>query len=153
MKTTFVLLLLPLSSLVLCQATAGPADRDTLVVRDAVVRALNFEQGNISSLSQSRTGFTARGWNTYLGTLKGFLDDTGAPTFTSKFVPAADPVIVKKEAGAISLKIPGTLTQTHGKSATTYRLRVDVEAVGNPPRIDSLEQVTCGEARAATYCM
>jgi len=86
-------------------------------------------------------------------TMQGFLDNEGAPTFSSKFVPAGDAVIVSEESGMIRLKIPGTLTQTEGGSRTTYHLHLEVTAVGTVPKLDHLGQVTCGATRAANYCM
>jgi hypothetical protein len=85
--------------------------------------------------------------------MQGFLEANGAPSFTSRFVPAGPAVITSEENGNISAKIPGTLTQIHDKSTTTYRLRVEVQTTGTPPQIDHLEQITCPRASAANYCM
>jgi hypothetical protein len=142
-----------LSILLVAQAAAqSPADTKAGVVEKAV-RALNFDQGDGDGLNRARTDFTPRGWDEFMKTMQGFLDNKGAPTFSSKFVPAGDPVIVSEESGTIRLKIPGTLTQTAGGSRTTYRLHLEVTAAGTPPKLDHLGQVTCGAASAANYCM
>lgn len=67
--------------------------------------------------------------------MEGWLDQKGAPTFTSSFVPSRDAVVVGQEKGIVHLRIPGTLKQTQNKSSTTYRAAIEVYAGGNPPRI------------------
>jgi hypothetical protein len=86
-------------------------------------------------------------------TMQGFLEPNGAPTFTSKFVTAGLAVVNNKADGTTIAKVPGTLTQTHDTSKTSYRLRVEVEILGTPPKINHLEQITCLGAAAAKYCM
>ena len=137
----------------MAQSTAqSPADTKAGVVEKAV-RALNFDQGDRDGLNRARTDFTPRGWGEFMKTMQGFLDNKGEPTFSSKFVPAGDAVVVSEEGGTIRLKIPGTLTQTAGGSRTTYRLHLEVTAVGTVPKLDHLGQVTCGASSAANYCM
>jgi len=127
-------------------------DQSVGLIQKAAVRALNFEQGDSRSLNRSRGDFTPQGWDEFMNHMQGFIDAKGAPIFSSKFVPAGNPVIVSKD-GTIRLKIPGTLTQTQGKSSTSYRLRIEVQASGTPPKMEHLEQITCAGASAATYCM
>jgi hypothetical protein len=128
-------------------------DQSVGLIQKAAVRALNFEQGDSGSLNKSRSDFTPQGWNEFMKHMQGFVDGKSAPTFSSKFVPAGNPAIVSKENGTIRLKIPGTLTQTQGKSSTRYRLRIEVQASGTPPKMEHLEQITCAGTSAATYCM
>lgn len=111
--------------------------------KQAAVRAMNFRQGDLHSLTDSQVNFTPDGWKGFIARMAGFLDDDGAPTFTSTFVPAGKSVIVPDgEAGSIHLKIPGVLTQTHDDSNTTYRhAALDVKAGGTPIKIEHLEQV------------
>ncbi|MGH9514304.1 MAG: hypothetical protein ACRD3P_01320 [Terriglobales bacterium] len=122
-------------------------------VQAAAINALTFEQGNLHSLTKARTDFTPQGWNDFMKTLQGFLDDKGAPTYSSTFVPAGDAVVVNNQNGIVNLKIPGTLTQTSGASRTSYRLRVEVRAAGAPLKIEHLEPVTCLHAQAGKFCM
>jgi hypothetical protein len=153
MKRQVVLLLL-LSGSAWSQGASAPAsDEAVALVQNTVVRALNFEQGNSPSLNKEHDNFTPSGWNEFMKHMDGFLDPNGAPQFGSKFAAAGDAVVVSKEGSVMRLKIPGTLTQTQGKSSTTYRLRIEVEAAGTPPKIEHLEQVTCDKAAAVKYCM
>jgi hypothetical protein len=132
---------------------APPRDRSVALIQGAVVRALNFERGDIRSLNKVQGDFTVQGWREFQKHLQGFLDNTGAPTFSSKFVPAGNALLVSKENGILRLKIPGTLTQTQGGSKTIYRLRIDVQAAGTAPKIEHLEQITCSGTAAVSYCM
>jgi len=138
----------------LAQGTSAPASDETVaLVQNAAVRALNFEQGDVAGLNKARADFTPQGWKEFVKPMEGFLAPNGAPQFTSKFVPAGNAVITDRANGVIRLKIPGTLTQTQGKSSTAYRLRIEVQASGVPPKIEHLEQITCDKASAVTYCM
>jgi hypothetical protein len=116
----------------------------------AAVSALNFRQGDSASLTQARPDFTDDGWKNFMKHMEGWLDQKGAPTFTSSFVPSRDAVVVGQENGIVHLRIPGTLKQTQNKSSTTYRAAIDVYLGGNPAKIQRLEQITC--AGASTAC-
>jgi len=138
-----------------CQVAAQntPRDASSSVTEKLVVGSLSFQQGDLASLKHAHENFTSKGWGEFIRKMQGFLEPNGAPTFTSRFVPAGPAVITSEENGNISAKVPGTLTQIHGKSTTTYRLRVEVQTTGTPPQIDHLEQITCPRASAANYCM
>lgn len=154
MRPCIPLLIYLLSIFALAQTpTASTPAPSITQVQAAAINALNFDQGNLRSLTKARNDFTPQGWDDFMKTLRGFLDDKGAPTYSSTFVPAGDAVVSNKDSGTINLKIPGTLTQTSGASRTTYRLRVEVRAVGAPPKIEHLEPVTCLHAQAAKFCM
>jgi hypothetical protein len=129
------------------------AEAPNSALEKTVVAALSFQQGDLASFNRAHDNFTPKGWDEFIKTMQGFLDSNGAPTFTSRFVPAGPAVITNQQNGTISAKIPGTLTQTHDKSKTTYRMRVEVQTVGTPPKIDHLKQITCFGAAAAKYCM
>jgi hypothetical protein len=116
----------------------------------AAVRALDFRQGDIASLTQARADFTPEGWKEFMKYMEGWLDQKGAPTFTSSFVPSRDAVVVGLENGIVHLRIPGTLKQTQNQSSTTYRAAIDVFAGGRPPKIQRLQQMTC--AGSSTAC-
>ena len=138
-----------------CQLAAQNAPRETSssVIEKTVVAALSFQQGDLATFKAAQANFTSEGWDEFIKTMQGFLDPNGAPTFTSKFVPAGHAAITSQDNGTTSAKVPGTLTQTHDKSTTTYRLRVEVQTIGTPPKINHLEQITCPRASAANYCM
>lgn len=138
-----------------CQLSAqnAPPGPSSPVIEKTVVAALSFQQGDLASFKIAHDNFTSRGWDEFIKKMQGFLKPNGAPTFTSKFVPAGTAAITSQENGTINAKLPGTLTQTHDKSTTTYRLRVEVQTIGTPPKINHLEQITCLRASAANYCM
>lgn len=131
-----------------------PAKTDQAAIvafaQEAAVRALDFRQGDIGSLAHARADFTPEGWKEYMKHMEGWLDQKGAPTFSSSFVPSGDAVVVGLENGIVHFKIPGTLKQTQNQSSTTYRAAVDVYAGGKPVKIQRLEQITC--VGASTAC-
>ena len=83
--------------------------------------------------------------------LDGWLDDKGAPTFTSSFVPSGGPTIISQSGGVLQLTMTGTLKQRQNNSTTTYPIVVEVTASGKPMKIESLKQSICG-GRTATPC-
>jgi hypothetical protein len=132
-------------------STAAKNDQAAIVAfaQAATIRALNFCQGDAASLTQSRADFTPQGWKDFMKHMEGFLDQKGAPTFGSNFVPSKDAVVVGEEKGIVHLKILGTLKQTQNQSATTYRAAIQVHAGGKPLKIAHLEQTTCGGTSTA----
>ena len=122
-------------------------------IEKTVVAALSFQQGDLTSLKKAQQNFNPKAWGEFMKTMQGFLEPNGAPTFTSQFVPAEGTVVISNADGTLKAKIPGTLTQTHDHSKTTYRLRIEVETQSTPPKISHLEQITCPRAAAANYCM
>jgi len=121
------------------------------VVQKAVVRALNFYQGDLEHLRGSRADFTPEGWTQFMKHLDGFLDDKGAPIFTSSFVQSAGPTIISQGDGVLQLTLTGTLKQTQKAMSTTYQIAVEVRAVGKPMKIEHLKQSICG-GQTATPC-
>lgn len=149
MKTTFRFIL---SSLIFCavcplaaQTSSSSAKEQAALVESVqkmALQAVNFKEGDLASLNASQSNFTPDGWKEFLNHMSGFLDDNGAPTYTSNFTPAGKPIILKKENDTIKIRIPGALAQTHGTSTTNYRhAALDVTAGGNPVKIQHLEQV------------
>jgi hypothetical protein len=134
--------------------TQPPAETDQAAIvafaQKAAVRALDFRQGDIGSLTHARADFTPEGWKEFMKHMEGWLDQKGAPTFSSSFVPSRDAVVVGLENGFVHLRIPGTLKQTQNQSSTTYRAAIDVHAGGKPIKIQHLEQITC--VGASTAC-
>jgi hypothetical protein len=114
------------------------------LVQKAVMRVLNFDRGDAARLKGARVEFTPEGWTAYMKHLDGWLDDRGAPTFSSSFIPSGDPTVVSQSDAALHLTIPGTLKHSQNGSSTTYRVVVDVRASGKPMKIESLRQTTCG---------
>jgi hypothetical protein len=154
--TIRIVALLMLLVAVVAPAKSGSgevSDQALQAILKSVSRALNFSQGDSRGFNQAKADFTPQAWADFLKHMSGFLDDQGAPTFTQKFETAGSAVVVSSDGDRVRLKIPGTLIQTQGGSRTTYRLRVEVEAAGNPPRIQRLEQITCTGKAAAANCM
>ena len=54
----------------------------------ASLRALNFSQGDLASLVDAKNDFTASGWNEFMKGLDGWLNENGAPKFSSNFSPS-----------------------------------------------------------------
>lgn len=132
------------------QSVSGTSDQTVIdFVRNAVPRALDYDQGNRASLVDAQDNFTAEGWQEFMKWLSGYVDEEGAPTGSSHFTAAGEPKMESQENGIIRLTLRGTLKQ-YGKipggalSATTYRVIVDVELTGNPPKIRHLEVRACG---------
>ena len=115
----------------------------------AAMRAVNFNQGDIASLNHAGADFTPEAWKAFMKHFEGFLDKTGAPIFSSSFVPSKSATVLGQENGIVHLRIPGTLTQTQNQSRTTYRAAVDAWVGGRPLSIQRLTQTTCVGASKA----
>jgi hypothetical protein len=148
------------TSIPLLAQSSSPERRDerTIVAtaRDAAVRAVNFRQGDEEGWKRGRRDFTAEGWTQFVKNMQGWLDDKGAPTFSSSFVPSGNPVVIGTENGVVHFRVPGTLTQTQNGSRTSYRAAIEVYAFrdlmihgGEPIKIRHLEQITCGGVSTA----
>jgi hypothetical protein len=114
------------------------------------VEAVNFQQGDAASFAQARADFTSDGWKDFLKHTEGFLDQKGAPTFTSSFVPSTAATVLDRENGRTHVRIVGTLDQTQNQSRTTYKAAIEVYVGGDPVKIQRLEQITC--IGASTAC-
>ena len=90
-------------------AQTQPRADSVASVQNAVVRALNFDQGNLQRLRGAQPDFTPDGWTAFMKHLDGFLDAKGAPMYTSSFTPSGDARVVSRSDGALDLVIPGTL--------------------------------------------
>jgi hypothetical protein len=111
--------------------------------RNASIRALTFGQGDSEALAAARRSFTPEAWTKFMKGLEGWLDQRGAPTFASSFLPSGDKSIVDEQNGVVHVRIPGTLTHRQNQSRTTYRAAVDVWVGGNPIKIYELNQTAC----------
>jgi hypothetical protein len=153
MRVPFIVLLgaVLLINPVLAQTPAPDADQVVGAVQKAVVRALNFGQGDLERLRGARSEFTPVGWTAFMKHLDGFLDANGAPAYTSSFVPSGGPTIISQGDGVLQLTMTGTLKQTQNTMSTTYPIVVEVRAVGKPLKIDYMKQSICG-GRTATPC-
>jgi hypothetical protein len=140
-----------LSSPALAQTSPASTTEQAAIVQKTVVRALNFDRGDLERLGSARADFTPAGWAQFMKRLDGWLDEKGAPTFSSSFVPSGDPRIVSQSDGVLHVTIPGTLKHTQNASSTTYRVVVEVRAAGKPMKIDHLQQNICG-GPTATPC-
>jgi len=110
-------------------------------VQRAVVRALDYSQGDRQSLIDAQDDFTADGWREFMKRTEGWLDSKGAPLGTSSFMPSGDAVITDQENGLMHLIVPGVLTQSQNQSVTTYRVVIDVRMNANPVKIAHLEPI------------
>ena len=89
--------------------------------------------------------------------LNGWLDEKGAPKFSSNFSPSGNALDIHQEEGAVRLTIPGILKQESrnefgGVSTTAYRVEIDIQLGGKPVKIERLEQRTCGGAKTKASC-
>ena len=134
-------------------------DQNTIVAsaQDAAVQAVNFRQGDAEGWKRGRPDFTPEGWAEFVKHMQGWLDEKGAPTFSSSFVPSRNAVVIGNENGVVHFRIPGTLTQRQNGSRTSYRAALEVYAFrdllihsGKAIKIKHLEQITC--AGALTAC-
>jgi len=129
-----------LSTPAFAQPAATPTAEPTAVadIVEKSTRALNFREGDLDSLRNAESGFTAAGWAQFLKGLTGFIDDNGAPQFNSEFVKSGDAQVAARENGRLRVSLPGTLKHSHGKSSTTYQVMVAIEAGGQPTKIERL---------------
>ena len=141
-------------TLALFAQNPGPnkADQAAIVraAQDAAFRALNFHQGDVASLMRARADFTPDGWKDFMKHMEGFIDQKGAPTFTSHFTPSRSATVLDDKDGVVRFRVPGTLTQSNNLGRTTYRAAIEVYATrdrlihgGKAIKIQRLEQITC----------
>ena len=131
----------------LVQRAPRPAtDRAAVVdfARTAVLRALNYDQGDRQSLMDAQADFTAEGWREFMKRMDVFLDAKGAPEGSSSFVPTGNVVVKDQDNGVMHLRVDGTLKQSQNKSSTTYQVQVDIEIRLNPVKIEHLIPTICG---------
>lgn len=141
--------------LIAAEAPSGQAadpDQADLVApaERAAIRAVNFRQGDAAGFNASRDDFTEAGWRDFVNHMQGYLDESGAPTFTSAFVASGNARVLDEKNGIVRFRIPGTLTQTNKIGRTTYRGAIEVTAGGTPAKIEKLEEITC--LGASTAC-
>ena len=154
----FVLVVVLLSIPAFAQNTARSGSDQTTIIRlgqKAAIAALNFQQGDAAGFTHAREDFTADAWKNFVKTMEGFLDEKGAPTFTSSFVAAHDATLLDEKEGVLHLRIPGTLTQSSRLGRTTYKAALEVYLLpnrapgGKPVKIQRLEQITCAGTSSA----
>jgi hypothetical protein len=139
---------------------AAPSRLDQAAIvgfsQKAAIAALNFQQGDVVGFARAHDDFTSDGWKDLITRMEGFLDQKGAPTFTSSFVAAHGATVLDEKEGVLHLRIPGTWTQSSNLGRTTYRAAIEVyvlpnrTAGGRTIKIQRLEQITC--AGASTAC-
>ena len=138
---------LPLLALValLFQTASSAADQAATIdfAQKAAVRALGYTHGDRATLLDARDDFTPEGWRAFMKRMDGFLDAAGAPDHSSSFTPSGAAAVKSLTNGVMRLAIPGTLKQWRTTSAagTTYRVTVEVQVGGTPPKIQLLEPV------------
>lgn len=120
--------------------------------RTASVRALTFRQGVREGFTGARAAFTETAWAQFVRVMEGWLDQNGAPTFNSSFIPSGEGAVVDRQNDVVHVRFLGVLTQSQNLSRTTYRVVVDVWAGGRPLNVQRLTQTTCGGASASKGC-
>lgn len=142
-------------------ASAGSLEEDQAkavrYAETASVRALTFGQGDIASLMDAKDDFTSKGWDEFMKNLNGWLEEKGAPKFSSNFSPSGKPLDIRLESGVLYLTIPGVLTHESrneygGLSTTAYRTEINIQLAEKPLKIEQLTQKTCGGAKTKTSC-
>ncbi len=133
------------------------ADPEIRFAEKAVVDALNFRQGELASLVDSKPFFTESGWADFMKRLTGFVDPQGAPTFTSTFTPSGLPLATKQDKARLIITVPGVLKHESrnpqgSASTTSYRAEIDVRVSPSPFKIEMLIQRTCGGATTKASC-
>jgi hypothetical protein len=118
--------------------------------QEAAIAALNFQQGDAAGFNRARENFTPDGWKDFMKHMEGFLDEKGAPTFTSSFVARRKATVLSESEGVIHLRIPGSLTQsneigrtTYGRAAIEVHLLRDPASDEKPAKIQLLKSITC----------
>lgn len=131
------------------QAKNQPPDVD--LVEKTVLRALELNVGDPSSLQAAQSDFTPQAWSKFIHHMDGYLDARGAPLFNQKFTPTEKPVLVNQKNGVMSVAMQGLLEQTSAlnkataiNSRASYRAVIYVQVGGSPMKIQNLEQTTCG---------
>ena len=61
------------------------SDQTIGLAHKAALAAVNFQQSDAAGFARARASFTGEGWKKFLRLMQPFLDDKGAPTFTSHF--------------------------------------------------------------------
>lgn len=152
--TVLITILLALPGTVWSQTASGDAatthEAILTFAGQAVPRALRFSQGDRASLLDAEGDFTPKGWKAFRQSLTGWLDDEGAPTYTSSFTRGEKPPRIRSVDGGFLVTIYGELKQQHrnehgGVSTTTYRVAVDATISTKPLKVDLLEERTCGK--------
>ena len=126
------------------------------IAQEAAIAALTFRQGDASSFARARDNFTSEGWKDFKKRMEGFLDEKGAPMFSSSFVATHDATLLDEKDDVLHLRIPGRLTQSSNLGKTEYRAAIEVYVVQSqnggekPIKIQRMEQITC--AGTSTSC-
>lgn len=110
--------------------------------KKAAVAALNFDAGDRQSFVRAQGDFLPEGWSEFLKGQSDYLDERGAPTYTSRFSPSGAAVVIGEEGDAIRIRIPGTLTQSTKIARTNYQhAGIDVTVGGEPLKIQQLHTI------------
>ncbi len=120
------------------RAELSQAERDQVV--QIVVKALEYQAGNLESLTDAEPDFTTKGWQQFMRWLTGWRDQAGAPTGTSKFTPT-EPLLLKFDPkNQNQITISGSLQQSQGAlTSSNYTVEVDVTRVVPPLKIDTFK--------------
>jgi hypothetical protein len=158
-RQLIVVLALYFASIPVFAQSSSPERRDLDAIvasgQEAAIRAVTFRQGDAKGFKRGHPDFTPDGWTEFLKHMRGWLDEKGAPTFSSSFTPSRNAVVIGNENGVVHFRIPGTLIQRRNGSSTTYRAALEVYAFrdmihgGQAIKIKHLEEITCAGASSA----
>src|SRR5882762_10243905 len=89
---------------------AAPSRLDQAAIvgfsQKAAIAALNFQQGDAVGFAHAHDDFTSDGWKDFIKRMEGFLDQKGAPTFTSSFVAARGATVLDEKEASFTLGFP-----------------------------------------------
>ena len=129
----------------------GKNDDLSAFVKQVSERALDFSEGNNTSLKDAQDDFTSAGWKSFLKQLTISPDDRGAPQFSSTFSPS-EIVLIGDDGGTVRIGIGGILKQSRAASSTKYRVVVYIQLDKLTKKLSSLEISTCGGASTSKSC-
>ncbi len=119
--------------------------------------AINFHQGNHDSLIDAQGYFTPDGWNKFISSLSGFLDEEGAPNFTQSYSRSGESLDVRRENGMLYFTLPGILEQEStnkygGLSKAKYLIEIYVQVHEATGKIVFMKNSTCSASKGKESC-
>jgi len=119
--------------------------------------AINFNQGDMSSLIDAEDYFSPDGWNKFIDSLTGYLDENGSPNFSQSFNKSGKSLDVRRESGVLYFIMPGILEHVSenkygGISKSTYLIEIEVRYNENSSKIVYVKNRTCGSPKNKKSC-
>lgn len=120
--------------------------------RAIIKKALDFQKGDVVSLTDAQNDFTPAAWDKFAAKFDGWLDDGGAPQFSSELTDLTFVSSALSGDGKTRTVYGGVLTYAQGASHTAYRVKITAEFSDDPVMITALDYSTCGGANAVSSC-